>query len=255
MTIGGPIRGAALVVLDSWLRPVPIGIAGELYLAGPALARGYFNRFEMTASRFVANPFGVAGERMYRTGDMVRWVAGENDALALEYLGRSDFQVKIRGLRIELGEIDAVLSRDDEVDFAVTIGREGPAGATVLVSYVLPVPTSNSTPSDCARRWRRNCPGTWCPPMSLSWMTIPLTPVGKLDRKPLPKPDFSVTQQSYLAPRTPIEQAVAEVFAEVLGGERVERRPVLLRARRQLAERDKGGGPGQFGTRVRHRPA
>ncbi|MFG1795705.1 amino acid adenylation domain-containing protein, partial [Nocardia sp. NPDC049149] len=138
ITIGGPVRGAATMVLDTWLRPVPVGVAGELYLAGPALARGYFNRFEMTASRFVADPYGVPGERMYRTGDMVRWVPGRADELELEYLGRSDFQVKIRGLRIELGEIDAVLSRDDEVEYAVTIGRTGPAGATVLVSYVLP---------------------------------------------------------------------------------------------------------------------
>ncbi|MFE9785121.1 amino acid adenylation domain-containing protein [Nocardia salmonicida] len=221
VTIGGPIRGAALVVLDSWLRPVPIGIAGELYLAGPALARGYFNRFEMTASRFVANPFGLAGERMYRTGDMVRWVAGENDALALEYLGRSDFQVKIRGLRIELGEIDAVLSRVDEVDYAVTIGREGPAGATVLVSYVLPVPTAELDTERLRAQVAAELPGYMVPAYVVVLEDIPLTPVGKLDRKALPIPDFSVTQQSYLAPRTPIEQAVAEVFAEVLGSERV----------------------------------
>ncbi|MFG1771503.1 amino acid adenylation domain-containing protein [Nocardia salmonicida] len=221
VTIGGPIRGAALVVLDSWLRPVPIGIAGELYLAGPALARGYFNRFEMTASRFVANPFGIAGERMYRTGDMVRWVAGENDALTLEYLGRSDFQVKIRGLRIELGEIDAVLSRVDEVDYAVTIGREGPAGATVLVSYVLPVPSVELDTERLRAQVAAELPGYMVPAYVVVLEDIPLTPVGKLDRKALPIPDFSVTQQSYLAPRTPVEQAVAEVFAEVLGSERV----------------------------------
>ncbi|MGW5917630.1 amino acid adenylation domain-containing protein [Nocardia fluminea] len=221
VTIGGPIRGAALVVLDSWLRPVPIGIAGELYLAGPALARGYFNRFEMTASRFVANPFGVAGERMYRTGDMVRWVSGENGTPTLEYLGRSDFQVKIRGLRIELGEIDAVLSRDDEVDYAVTIGREGPAGATVLVSYVLPVPDAELDTERLRAQVAAELPGYMVPPYIVVLADIPLTPVGKLDRKALPIPDFSATQQSYLAPRTPIEEAVAAVFADVLGSERV----------------------------------
>ncbi|WP_446221344.1 amino acid adenylation domain-containing protein [Nocardia sp. IBHARD005] len=221
VTIGGPIRGAALVVLDSWLRPVPTGIAGELYLAGPALARGYFNRFEMTASRFVANPFGIAGERMYRTGDMVRWVAGENSVLTLEYLGRSDFQVKIRGLRIELGEIDAVLSRADEVDYAVTIGREGPAGATVLVSYVLPVPDIELDTETLRAQVAAELPGYMVPAYVVVLEDIPLTPVGKLDRKALPIPDFSATQQSHLAPRTPIEQAVAEVFADVLGSERV----------------------------------
>ncbi|MFD4353252.1 amino acid adenylation domain-containing protein [Nocardia sp. NPDC058518] len=221
VTIGGPIRGAALVVLDSWLRPVPVGIAGELYLAGPALARGYFNRFEMTASRFVANPFGIAGERMYRTGDMVRWVAGGNAALTLEYLGRSDFQVKIRGLRIELGEIDAVLSRAEEVDYAVTIGREGPAGATVLVSYVLPVPGIELDTETLRAQVAAELPGYMVPAYVVVLEDIPLTPVGKLDRKALPIPDFTATQQSYLAPRTPIEQAVAEVFADVLGSERV----------------------------------
>ncbi|WP_410870092.1 amino acid adenylation domain-containing protein [Nocardia sp. A7] len=219
VTIGGPIRGAALVVLDSWLRPVPTGIAGELYLAGPALARGYFNRFEMTASRFVANPFGAAGERMYRTGDMVRWVAG--DEPTLEYLGRSDFQVKIRGLRIELGEIDAVLSRADEVDYAVTIGREGPAGATVLVSYVVSVPGIELDTERLRAQVAAELPGYMVPAYIVVLEDIPLTPVGKLDRKALPIPDFSAAQQSYLAPRTPIEQAVAAVFADVLGSERV----------------------------------
>ncbi|MFE7721631.1 amino acid adenylation domain-containing protein [Nocardia rhizosphaerihabitans] len=220
ITIGGPIRGAEVVVLDGWLRPVPVGIQGELYLAGPALARGYFNRFEMTASRFVANPYGADGERMYRTGDMVRWVEQDGE-LALEYLGRSDFQVKIRGLRIELGEIDAVLSRDDEVDYAVTIGRAGPAGATVLVSYVLPVPGIDLD-TERLRAWvASELPGYMVPAYVVVLDDIPLTPVGKLDRKALPVPDFSAAQRPYLAPRTPTEQAVAEVFAEVLGTDRV----------------------------------
>ncbi|KAF0846566.1 non-ribosomal peptide synthetase [Nocardia caishijiensis] len=221
VTIGGPIRGAAVVVLDSWLRPVPVGIAGELYLSGPALARGYFNRFEMTAGRFVADPFGAPGERMYRTGDMVRWVTDGDDQLTLEYLGRSDFQVKIRGLRIELGEIDAVLSRDEEVDYAVTIGREGPAGATVLVSYVLPVPHADLDTERLRARVAAELPGYMVPAYVVVLDDIPLTPVGKLDRKALPVPDFSAARQAYLAPRTPVEHAVAEVFAEVLGGERV----------------------------------
>lgn len=169
ITMGGPIRGAANMVLDSWLRAVPVGVPGELYLAGPALARGYFNRFEMTAGRFVANPHGEPGERMYRTGDMVRWVLGHDSGYELEYLGRSDFQVKIRGLRIELGEIDAVLSRDVEVEYAVTIGRAGPAGATVLVSYVLPPRACDSIPNGCVRRWPRSYPGTWCPATSSYW--------------------------------------------------------------------------------------
>ncbi|WP_327101316.1 amino acid adenylation domain-containing protein [Nocardia vinacea] len=221
VTIGGPIRGASSLVLDTWLRPVPVGIAGELYLAGPALARGYFNRFAMTAARFIANPYGAAGERMYRTGDMVRWVLGADDALELEYLGRSDFQVKIRGLRIELGEIDAVLSRDEQVEYAVTIGLTGPAGATVLVSYVLPTPGTELDPERLRERVAAELPSYMVPGYLVVLEDIPLTPVGKLDRKALPVPDFSATDRPYLAPRTPVEQAVAAVFGEVLGSEQV----------------------------------
>ncbi|MEV0294627.1 amino acid adenylation domain-containing protein [Nocardia sp. NPDC050710] len=229
VTMGGPIRGAAVMVLDSWLRPVPVGVEGELYLAGPAIARGYFNRFAMTAGRFVANPYGLAGERMYRTGDMVRWVESDDRALELEYLGRSDFQVKIRGLRIELGEIDAVLAADDEVEYAATIGCPGPAGETVLVSYVVPThawreSVGADTEFDTERlrvRIAGALPGYMVPGYLIVLDEVPLTPVGKLDRKALPIPDFERFQRRYLAPRTPVEQAVAEVFAEVLGTERV----------------------------------
>ncbi|MEU7628825.1 amino acid adenylation domain-containing protein [Nocardia sp. NPDC049220] len=221
ITIGGPVRGAATVVLDTWLRPVPVGVAGELYLAGPALARGYFNRFEMTAGRFVADPFGEPGGRMYRTGDMVRWVHGHDGDYELEYLGRSDFQVKIRGLRIELGEIDAVLSRDDEVEYAVTIGRTGPAGTTVLVSYVLPTEGVRLDVERLRGQVAAELPGYMVPGYLVVLDSIPLTPVGKLDRKALPVPDFSDTRRPYLAPRTPVEEAVAAVFGEVLSSERV----------------------------------
>ncbi|MEV4130078.1 amino acid adenylation domain-containing protein [Nocardia sp. NPDC049707] len=221
VSIGGPIRGASNLVLDTWLRPVPVGIAGELYLAGPALARGYFNRFEMTAARFIANPYGATGERMYRTGDMVRWVIGSDGALELEYLGRSDFQVKIRGLRIELGEIDAVLSRDAQVEYAVTIGQPGPAGATVLVSYVLPTAGTELDAERLRDKVAAELPGYMVPSHLVVLDEIPITPVGKLDRKALPVPDFSVAQRSYLAPRTSVEQAVAAVFGDVLGSEQV----------------------------------
>ncbi|WP_454195914.1 amino acid adenylation domain-containing protein [Nocardia sp. Marseille-Q1738] len=221
ITIGGPIRGAATTVLDAWLRPVPVGVPGELYLAGPALARGYFNRFEMTASRFVADPFGEPGGRMYRTGDMVRWVTGPDGGYELEYLGRSDFQVKIRGLRIELGEIDAVLSRDDEVEYAVTIGRTGPAGTTVLVSYVLAAEGVLLDVERLRARVAAELPGYMVPGYLIVLDSIPLTPVGKLDRKALPVPDFSETHRPYLAPRTPVEESVAMVFGDVLGRDRV----------------------------------
>ncbi|MFC3962728.1 amino acid adenylation domain-containing protein [Nocardia jiangsuensis] len=216
ITIGGPIRGAAAVVLDGWLRPVPIGVPGELYLAGPALARGYFNRFGMTAARFVADPYGEPGSRMYRTGDMVRWTERHE----LEYLGRSDFQVKIRGLRIELGEIDAVLAGDERVEYAVTVGRAGPAGATVLVSYVLPAAGVPLDVELLRERVAAVLPGYMVPAYVVVLDAIPLTPVGKLDRAALPIPDFT-DARPYLAPRTPVEEAVAAVFAEVLEAERV----------------------------------
>ncbi|TQM25342.1 non-ribosomal peptide synthetase [Nocardia bhagyanarayanae] len=232
VTMGGPIRGAAVMVLDTWLRPVPVGVEGELYLAGPGTARGYFNRFGMTAARFVANPYGARGERMYRTGDMVRWVESDRPGgpvLELEYLGRSDFQVKIRGLRIELGEIDAVLAADDHVEYAATVGMPGPAGETVLVSYVVLSDAGRESVGDAeeydTERLRSRIagalPGYMVPGYLVVLDEVPLTPVGKLDRKALPVPDFAAFLRRYLAPRTPVEQAVAEVFAEVLDTERV----------------------------------
>lgn len=219
ITIGAPVRGAATLVLDSWLRPVPPGVTGELYLAGPALARGYFNRFGLTAARFVANPFTAPGARMYRTGDMVRWVevkTADGAQLELEYLGRSDFQVKIRGLRIELGEIDAVLAGDDQVDYAATLGCPGPGGQTVLVSYVVAAAGQRLDTELLRTRIAAALPGYMVPSYLIELDDVPLTPVGKLDRNALPAPDFATLDQRYLAPRTGIETAVAKVFADVL---------------------------------------
>ena len=136
--IGRPISGISVVVLDDYLNPVPVGVAGELYVIADGVARGYLNRPGLTAERFVANPYGDAGSRMYRTGDVVRWLSGDGSAEPrLEYVGRSDFQVKINGQRIELGEIDAALASLDSVETAHTIGVEGPGGGTRLVSYVV----------------------------------------------------------------------------------------------------------------------
>ncbi|MFI1913054.1 amino acid adenylation domain-containing protein [Nocardia sp. NPDC020380] len=224
ITIGAPIRGAGAMVLDTWLRPVPIGITGELYLSGPALARGYFNRFGLTATRFVANPYEADGARMYRTGDMVRWVevkTADGAQWELEYQGRSDFQVKIRGLRIELGEIDAVLSADDQVDYAATIGTPGPGGQTILVSYVVAAQGYRLDTELLRTRVAAALPGYMVPSYLIELDEVPLTPVGKLDRNALPAPDFESLQERYLAPRTPVETAVAQVFAEVIGTDRV----------------------------------
>ncbi|WP_235194106.1 non-ribosomal peptide synthase/polyketide synthase [Rhodococcus aetherivorans] len=215
--IGTPVRGTHEVVLDSRLRPVPIGVAGELYIAGPGITRGYRGKPGLSAGRFVADPFGAPGERMYRTGDVVRW---RRDG-ALEYLGRSDFQVKVRGFRIELGEIDAVLTAHEDVTFAVTIGHTAPSGDTVLVSYVLPATGRTAEPATLTAHLSRSLPAHMVPTAIVVLDEIPLTPVGKLDRRALPVPVFAVDGTTYVAPSTDAERTVAQVFAELLGVDRV----------------------------------
>ncbi|MFC3960366.1 non-ribosomal peptide synthase/polyketide synthase, partial [Nocardia jiangsuensis] len=214
VTIGGPTRGMQSLILDSRLRPVPVGVAGELYLSGVQLARGYHARPGLTAERFVANPF-AAGQRMYRTGDVVRWTrTGE-----VEYVGRSDFQVKVRGFRIELGEIDAALAAHESVDFAVTIGHRGTAGGTSLVSYVVAAQAHSIDVAELTEHVEARLPGYMVPSSIMVLDRIPLTPVGKLDRRALPAPVFEVKE--FRAPSTPIEEIVAAVFAEVLDLARV----------------------------------
>ncbi|MFC9362658.1 amino acid adenylation domain-containing protein, partial [Rhodococcus sp. NPDC057014] len=215
VTIGSPVRGIALSVLDARLQPVPAGVPGELYIAGTALARGYHRRPALTAERFVANPYGRG--RMYRTGDVVRWRRDHT----LEYLGRSDFQVKIRGQRVELGEIDSVLTTHPHLDFAATLGRPGPLGDTALVSYVLPHDGEEVAAPDVLAFAGRILPKYMVPAAVVVLDEIPLTPVGKLDRKALPAPEFVTATLGYRAPTTPVEEAVADVFAEVLGAPRV----------------------------------
>ncbi|KAA8879752.1 amino acid adenylation domain-containing protein, partial [Nocardia colli] len=215
VTIGGPTRGMQSLILDAQLRPVPVGVAGELYISGIQLARGYHARAGLSADRFVANPY-VAGARMYRTGDVVRWTrTGE-----VEYVGRSDFQVKVRGFRIELGEIDAALAAHENVDFAVTVGHKSSAGATSLVAYVVAVHGRSIDVAALTAHVEDRLPAYMVPSAIMVIDRVPLTPVGKLDRKALPEPVFA-TEVVFRAPRTPVEQTIAEVFAEVLGVERV----------------------------------
>ncbi|MGA6208858.1 amino acid adenylation domain-containing protein, partial [Nocardia testacea] len=229
VTIGAPVHGMAALVLDARLRPVPPGVAGELYLAGGGLARGYLNRPGLSADRFVANPYGFEGSRMYRTGDVVRWYAAPgaragNEALPtvnweMDYVGRSDFQVKVRGFRVELGEIDTALGAHPDVEFAITVGHDTDAGATILVSYVLAVPGRSVDTAAVTEFVAERLPAHMVPSVVMVLDEIPLTPVGKLDRKALPEPVFEARR--FRAPSTPIEEIVAGVFAEVLGIERV----------------------------------
>ncbi|MRH91646.1 amino acid adenylation domain-containing protein [Nocardia sp. SYP-A9097] len=214
VTIGSAVPGVGVFVLDARLRPVPDGVVGELYLSGPALAQGYNRRPGLTSERFVASPFGdatgVPGARLYRTGDLVK----RTETGVIEYLGRSDFQVKIRGLRIELGEIDNALTAHADVDYAATLGKTLPSGAVALVSYVLPRPGTTLDPAELAEFVGESLPAYMVPAAIVLLDEIPLTPVGKLDRNALPEPVFAARE--FRAPATPTEAAIAQVFATLL---------------------------------------
>ncbi|MFC9964186.1 amino acid adenylation domain-containing protein [Nocardia ignorata] len=215
LTVGGPVRGVAAMVLDRGLQPVPVGTAGELYLAGPGLARGYNRRFADTAARFVADPFGDPGQRMYRTGDLARWVA-EDSRVALELLGRSDFQVKIRGYRIEPAEIDAALTAHPDVDLSVTVPVHNNAGTTVLASYVVPVEDHRVEPAQLQLFARESLPPHMVPAVIVPLDQLPVNAFGKLDRRALPEPEFGAVPAGR-DPETDREILMAGLFSEILG--------------------------------------
>ncbi|MGE2692959.1 non-ribosomal peptide synthase/polyketide synthase, partial [Mycolicibacterium pulveris] len=210
--IGGPVTGAALFVLDAWLRPVPPGAVGELYVAGRGVAVGYVGRAGLTSSRFVACPYGEPGSRMYRTGDLVRWGADGQ----VQYLGRADEQVKIRGYRIELGEIQSALAALDNVEQAVVIAREGRPGDKHLIGYI----TGTADPAKARAALAERLPAYMVPAAVVPIETVPLTVNGKLDVRALPAPDYADID-SYRAPANPTEEILAGIFASVLGLERV----------------------------------
>ncbi|MET7309338.1 amino acid adenylation domain-containing protein [Streptomyces sp. NPDC005571] len=218
--IGRPIANTQVFVMNRSGRPVPVGVAGELWIGGGSVARGYLNRPELTAERFVPHPFSNdPNERVYRTGDVVRWSADGT----LEFVGRVDDQVKVRGFRIELGEIEAVLGAHDSIGSCIVVAREDTPGDKRLVAYVVPTGTQALTTAQLQSFLKDRLPDHMVPSAFVALEALPLTPNGKVDRKSLPAPDGQrlAMGDEYAAPRNELEQAAADIWTQVLGMDKV----------------------------------
>ncbi|MHC5933184.1 non-ribosomal peptide synthetase [Nostoc sp.] len=220
--IGSPLANTQIYILDSHLQPVPIGISGELYIGGEGLARGYLNRPDLTAERFISNPFSSNPKsRLYKTGDLARYLPDGH----IEYLGRIDYQVKLRGFRIELGEIETALLQHPGVKEAVVIIREDTPNENSLVGYIVAETGEDSLQviSQLRRFLKQQLPEFMVPTIIMALEAMPLTPNGKVDRKALPEPDASrpELEANYVAPRTSIEQEIADIWTQVLNLKRV----------------------------------
>jgi amino acid adenylation domain-containing protein len=215
--IGRPIDNTHLYLLDEALNPVPVGVHGELYVGGAGLARGYFNCPDLTAEKFIPSPFHPNAV-LFKTGDLGRRLSDGN----VEYLGRRDHQVKIRGHRVELGEIEARIKETDAVNDSVVVLREDHPGDQRLAAYCVAAPGCTLSPNDLRTHLRSKLPDYMVPQHFVEMSSIPLTPNGKVDRRALPKPEAEIASAStYVAPQTEIERAIAEVWREVLKIEKV----------------------------------
>ncbi|MDQ3942418.1 MAG: amino acid adenylation domain-containing protein, partial [Actinomycetota bacterium] len=218
--IGRPISNTRVYILDARLRPVPIGVVGELYAGGEGVARGYLSRPELTAEKFIPDPFSdEPGARLYRTGDLARYLPDGN----IEFLGRIDHQVKIRGFRVEPGEVEAVLGQHPEVREAVVVAREDALGEKQLVTYIVPARQRAPKGGELRGRLKEKLPEYMVPSAFMVLEALPLTPNGKVDRRALPAPDPSSfrAENAYAPPRTPVEETLAAIWTEVLGVEQV----------------------------------
>jgi amino acid adenylation domain-containing protein len=217
-SIGRPIANTQIYILDQHLQPVPIGVPGELHIGGDGVARGYLNRPELTAEKFIPNPFNEPGSRMYKTGDLARYLPDGN----IEYIGRIDNQVKIRGFRIETGEIEAKLAEHPQVKEAVVIAREDNPGDKRLVAYIVSGDTVTTT-SELRSFLKQKLPDYMVPSAFVTLESLPLTPNGKIDRRALPVPDSSslYSETALVAPSSPTEEKLAAIWSQVLGIEQI----------------------------------
>jgi len=222
VALGRPVANTGLYIVDLAGDPAPLGVPGELWIGGEGLARGYLGRPDLTAERFIPDPFsGEPGARVYRTGDLVR----RRGSGALEFLGRIDHQVKIRGFRIELGEIEAILSAQPEVRDCAVVVREDVPGAKRLVAYVASHLTAPEVDPELLRSaLRERLPDYMVPQLFIPLLALPLTPNGKVDRRALlagPAPEAERSSEGYVAPRNPAEEILAAVWAGLLQIDRV----------------------------------
>jgi amino acid adenylation domain-containing protein/non-ribosomal peptide synthase protein (TIGR01720 family) len=219
-TIGRPIDNTRVYILDRQLAPVPPGVMGELYVAGAGLARGYLHRPDLTAERFLPEPWGPeAGGRMYRTGDLCRWLGDGR----IEFIGRADHQVKIRGYRVELGEIESAIGDLPGIEEAAVLAREDTPGDRRLAAYIVPRETAPPAVDELRAALRRRLPDYMIPAHFVTLPALPRTPNGKVDRRRLPAPDRARPdgEKAFVAPRTEVERRLARIWSEVLGVERV----------------------------------